>query len=130
MRITFKLRQHAADFDPIGQVEFQDFFGGSSDGCQRLDDCIADFKMILPKMVPRMKQWHKRVGGPIDRCDVGSFESVAVETGPREVVSVRFAIMFLRDDVIRFVAEIRVLFVQQAVFATAIGSLLHFTPQR
>ncbi len=64
-----------------------------------------------------MKQPDDASSSRIERRNVTSFEAIAVEIGPGQIVEAGGAAMFLRNDVIRFVREESITLMNQTVFA-------------
>jgi len=82
----------------------------------------VDFKVIGPEVLPGMKQAHELAAGVIDGGYVAAFSAIAKNAGVGEVFEKRIAAMFAADDVVYLGAEGSIVFVDQAVFATAVGA--------
>ncbi len=77
-----------------------------------------------------MEERDERSRCGVDGGDVRPLESVALQTGEREVRRVGRPTVLFSNDVIWLVWEERVLLREQTVLAAAIGSFTHLTAKR
>lgn len=74
-------------------------------------------------MTPRVEQRNDVASLLIERADVATLPDVAPKTGIGQVVRFGASTVLPADDVIHAMREVCVVLVQQAVFATMLGSL-------
>jgi hypothetical protein len=77
--------------------------------------------MIVPEIPARIEQSRQRAARRIDRDQVRAFEAIAKQARESQIVSLGYSAVLTADNVVHFMTECGVLFVNQAVFTTAGG---------
>ena len=79
-------------------------------------------EMILPNISARVEQAGQRARRRVDAADIGSLVAIAVHTGQGQVVSVSFASMLTRNDVVHLQRQRIAGRGQVAVFTAVAGA--------
>ena len=78
--------------------------------------------MLVPKLRSWVEERRDFIINGVQRGDFRAFVFVAFEAGERQVDEDRCAVVFARDDVIYLMGKIRIVLMQQTVFANVFGS--------
>src|SRR5204862_3047900 len=105
--------------------------------CRPSDGCLSDNinapprKVILPSLVPRMKQLGHSTSFGIDPGQVWAFVKITVNASQSQVVEIVAAAMNPRDDMLDVKCGQRRIFLSQlAILAPISGALPHLSSER
>jgi len=87
-----------------------------------LDNYPIKLEVIRPNIGTRIEKAYEGIGFPSDGANIAPFVAVAKCTCECEVIFTRRATMFLTNDVINLAAKVRIVLVNEAVFADALGA--------
>src|SRR5439155_5129044 len=87
--------------------------------------CSCELEVFRPIVTTRVEQEYLLTGLWIDRGDIGSFETIAVEASKRQVFATRWAAMLFRSDMVGFMRSDNVVLMDQAVLTTPGSPLAH-----
>jgi hypothetical protein len=79
-RIAIEFNQDSAFLDLFGLIEPQDEFSDPAFRTQRYDHGAIEAEMIAPLLLSRIEEVNKLIGFKIDRCNIATFEGIAIWT--------------------------------------------------
>jgi len=85
-------------------IDFQDFNGGSPNGCPSNEDRSFPGEVITPAILPRMIQSRHLACFRIDASNVRPLVVIAVKTRESEILGDRLAAVFFGDHVVDLVS--------------------------
>lgn len=92
----------------------------STDGCPACDLAVTVGEMLVPVVLPWMKQSRERAGFRVQSGKIRSFAQIAVMTGERKIVGSIGTPMLSREDVLDVENERLTLLWQGAILAVIV----------
>ena len=86
--------------------------------------------MVRPFFDARIEQENRLASLRVNRSEIGSFESIAMVAGEREIFRSRLTTVLLGNNVVGFVQGNNIVFVDAAVFATTSCAIANQNAER
>ena len=118
VRRSMLISTRQAQVEPVIAVEFEHLHGGAANGGSSNEMQSLPFKVVMPRILPRMEQDRHGTSLGIDAREIWAFAEIAIDAGEREIFLVILATMFSRADVFNVKrGQRRVVLIKPTVFA-------------
>jgi hypothetical protein len=85
--------------------------------------------VICPEVSPRVEKPDKLARLPKDRPNVATFPAVTENTGISQVIRFHRTTVLYADNMVNFTSEVRIVFVNQTIFAEIVSAGGNETPE-
>ena len=127
-RIVAKGDQPEAVSLPFGIIEVKKPDSGAPTGGNPLDTTAVEAKMAIPSLLTWIKKEDDFLRDRVNRSQVGAFEPVTIQAGPRQILKGRWSSVFFSNHMVCFVWIIHICFMDETVFTSSLRTLLNLTP--
>lgn len=110
--------QETSHFDSLIEIQPKEPFRCATDWSLGDDSPVRHIKVCVPLIYSRIEEWNELFSQWIERRNIRTFESVAIEACQCKIPRSRCAAVLFGDDVIRLVTEVRFTFCEEAILAT------------